>query len=122
MNGRLPFLPLDTGVRVVPHLTLSLLFVIAACGGKSEEVGPQVLTFDAGGDTGVEDSGTGGVERIDNDGDGYTDDVDCADDDETINPSASETCDGVDNNCDGVIDEGLLQLRLHLHEPAELIV
>ena len=94
---------------MVPHLTLSLFFVIAACGGKSEEAGPQVLTFDGGGDTGVEDSGTGEVERIDNDGDGYTDDVDCADDDETINPSASETCDGLDNNCDGVIDEGLLQ-------------
>ena len=38
---------------------------------------------------------------------GYASDeaVDCDDDDDTIYPGADELCDGVDNNCDGGIDE-----------------
>ena len=60
----------------------------------------------------------------DDDGDGYgtpditqdacaapsnfvTNDLDCNDLDNTINPNATEVCDGVDNNCDGQIDEGI---------------
>ena len=33
---------------------------------------------------------------------------DCNDNDPTINPAAIEVCDGIDNNCDGQTDEGLL--------------
>ena len=45
----------------------------------------------------------------DNDGDGYPSDIDCNDDDASIKPYADETCDGIDNNCDGQIDEGVTQ-------------
>jgi len=60
---------------------------------------------------------------VDNDGDGFgnpdmsiqscdsnlgyvTDNSDCDDSDSTVNPNATEVCDGIDNNCDGNIDEG----------------
>jgi MYXO-CTERM domain-containing protein len=41
----------------------------------------------------------------DADGDGFASDVDCDDTDASIYPGATEYCDGVDNNCDGTIDE-----------------
>ena len=47
-------------------------------------------------------------EIIDSDGDGSPSTEDCDDLDATVNPSAAETCDGRDNNCDGQTDEGVL--------------
>ncbi len=48
------------------------------------------------------------VEQVDADGDGYFDDEDCDDASSTTHPNAPEVCDGVDNNCDGQVDEGVL--------------
>ncbi len=45
-------------------------------------------------------------ENTDVDEDGYTADVDCADWNAEVHPEADEVCDGVDNDCDGEIDEG----------------
>ena len=36
-----------------------------------------------------------------------TNDTDCNDSDENVNPSASEVCNGVDDNCNGQTDEGV---------------
>ena len=39
------------------------------------------------------------------DGDGFIGSEDCDDTNDAINPNATEVCDGVDNNCDGNIDD-----------------
>ena len=44
-----------------------------------------------------------GLPCVDNDGDGYTDCEECDDSDPNTFPGAEERCDGVDNNCDGVV-------------------
>jgi hypothetical protein len=43
---------------------------------------------------------------VDADEDGYCQDLDCDDQDESIYPGALEICDGKDNNCDGIVDGG----------------
>ena len=42
---------------------------------------------------------------VDADGDGYGDDVDCGASSTAIHPGAPEVCDGIDNDCDGAVDE-----------------
>jgi len=43
---------------------------------------------------------------IDADGDGFSPPEDCDDGDPLVNPSATEVCNTIDDNCNGVIDEG----------------
>lgn len=45
--------------------------------------------------------------NIDDDEDGYTSDIDCDDKDGDTYPGAPEQCDGIDNNCDGTVDESV---------------
>src|SRR5262249_44952465 len=42
----------------------------------------------------------------DADGDGYTADVDCDDHNPAVHPGALEACDGLDDDCNGVVDDG----------------
>ncbi|MED5371761.1 MAG: MopE-related protein [Myxococcota bacterium] len=46
-----------------------------------------------------------GDSRVDADNDSYFDDEDCDDNNAAVYPGAAEYCDGVDNNCDGAVDE-----------------
>lgn len=62
-------------------------------------------------DTDALDTDTGSTEpqRIDNDGDGFTqNEGDCNDADPSINPGALEVCDGVDQNCNIAIDDSVI--------------
>lgn len=47
---------------------------------------------------------------LDADGDGYTSDVDCDDNDPTVYPGATEVCDGLDNDCDEDVDEDVCDI------------
>ena len=40
----------------------------------------------------------------DQDEDGFTEDIDCNDHDPRTHPGATEFCDGIDTDCDGIVD------------------
>ena len=77
-----------------PVVCVSLLALATACrtGTKTET------------DTG----GVGGTAgSLDADGDGFFASEDCDDNDASVNPAGTEVCDGIDNDCDAEIDEGV---------------
>ncbi|MGK0388662.1 MAG: hypothetical protein ACI94Y_001394 [Maribacter sp.] len=51
---------------------------------------------------------------VDSDNDGFFSNVDCDDTDNSIFPFATEICDGLDNDCNGIIDDGLTPFTYYI--------
>lgn len=58
-------------------------------------------------------------EPTDEDGDGAFTPEDCNDDDASVFPGASETCDEKDNDCDGEIDDGFVKSTYYADEDGD---
>jgi hypothetical protein len=54
----------------------------------------------------LDQDGVGDACDQDMDNDGFPVGTDCDDTDPAVNPAAIEACDGQDNDCDGLVDEG----------------
>ena len=61
-----------------------------------------------GGSGGANTGGTGGAAQPDNDHDGYDQSVDCDDNNPDVHPGALEICNGIDDDCNGLIDDGAI--------------
>ena len=61
----------------------------------------------------------GHTDFVDNDLDGVAACVDCNDNDVTVYPGAEERCDGLDNDCDGTLDEGFDTTAFYLDEDGD---
>ncbi len=97
--------------RTVLFLSCALL---VACGGESMRSRDAGVPRDDAGQT-TPDSGDprpdGGPGCVDDDEDGYGEGCalgpDCNDTAATVSPAATETCNGVDDDCDGTADDGV---------------
>jgi hypothetical protein len=84
-------------VRTV-GLVLSVVSSLVLLGCRTDPKGDGVGGVDTAGLDGSEDA----------DGDGFPASEDCNDSDASVNPGASEQCNGLDDDCDGVVDNGVL--------------
>ncbi len=73
-----------------------MLLVLIGCGSTPLKVGSAPVVSDPAVDSGP----------VDEDADGSTADTDCDDTDATVYPGAEELCNGQDDDCDGIVDEG----------------
>jgi hypothetical protein len=95
-------------------LTLSLALALGACSNGFDDKGddPEGDEDDSDTDTDTDtdadtdDDTDAGDDYTDDDGDGFTEDEgDCDDDNADVRPNAVEVCNGVDDDCNGEVDD-----------------
>jgi|GEM_PF-1318905 len=95
---------LDGSIRIEPGDTRTL-FVEATPSAVGVATGTLTMAWSTGvAEVSLAVAGT--QSTVDEDGDGFTDDVDCDDTDPAVNPGAIEVCNGIDDDCEGGTDEG----------------
>jgi len=95
----------DTNAAINPNATEVCDGIDNNCDGTIDEGVTTAFYADADGDGFGDASDT--VEDCTAPTGYVTDNTDCDDTNAAINPSVIEICDGIDNNCDGQIDEGV---------------
>ena len=87
-------------------LSLLLTLPLSACRTKDDTAADTATTVDSVARVDSTDSGDTGLDPLDDvDQDGFPRDLDCDDEDPAVNPAATETCNGIDDDCDGLIDD-----------------
>ncbi|MBI5537237.1 MAG: putative metal-binding motif-containing protein [Deltaproteobacteria bacterium] len=79
----------------------------AGKGGTAGTAGTAGTGGTAGGAGTAGTAGTAGSAAVDADGDGYDSTSDCDDNNKDVHPGATEVCNGIDDDCNSQIDEGV---------------
>ena len=97
----------DSDSSISPDATETCDGVDEDCDGTVDDGVAYATWYDDADGDGYGDEGDSGEYTCSPDADQVANDDDCDDSDSGVNPAAGETCDGVDEDCDGVVDDGI---------------